>query len=400
MTPSSATPHELSSIRLRGFAARASLAEAWAWIETRLQPLASETVEPFAAVGRITAGDIVAAGDLPVMDRAAWDGYAVRAADSIGASDYNPIPLGIAGALSPVSAGDSVPEGTDAVVAVEHTRSDTGTVELVAAVAEGEGIERRGDDVAAGTILLPAGRLVRPADAALLTALETADIPVVRRPIVRLAAVGSEVGPHTDSNTPMLAVLVERDGGIAERHPPLPDEAAAIREFLTRPGADLVILCGGSGLGSNDRTAEALAGAGTLAIHGIALRPADSTSLGVAAGIPVVVLPGRPAACLCAYEIVAGRAVRRQAGGSADFPFVPRALTTARKIVSPGGWADFCRVRFTADGRVEPVGSGGNASLSSVVQADGFVLVPAEQEGFPAGSTVPVHLFAPSLKDG
>jgi molybdopterin molybdotransferase len=399
MTPPATTPHDLSSIRMRGFAARASLDEAWAWIDTRIQPLASETVEPFAAVGRITAGDIVATGDLPGMDRAALDGYAVRAADSVGASDYNPIPLGLAVALSPVSAGHAVPEGADAVVAVEHTRSDTGTVELVAAVAEGEGIERRGVDIAAGTILLPAGRQVRPADAALLTAVGVASIPVIRRPVVRLAAVGSELEPHTDLDAPMLAALVERDGGIAERQPPLPDDEAAIRDFLARPGADLVILCGGSGLGTNDCTAQALADAGTLAIHGIALRPADSTSLGETAGVPVAILPGSPAACLCAYEIVAGRAVRWLAGGSPDFPFVRRFLTTARKIVSPGGWADFCRVRLVGDGRVEPVGSGGNTSLSSVVRADGFVLVPAEQEGFPAGSAVPVHLFAPSWKD-
>jgi molybdopterin molybdotransferase len=399
MTPPATTPLDLSSIRMRGFAARASLDEAWAWIDTRIEPLGTETVEPFDAVGRIAAREIAAAGDLPALDRAARDGYAVRAADSVGASDYNPIPLGLTGALSPVSAGDAVPEGTDAVVAVEQTRSDTGTVELVTAVAEGEGIERRGDDIAAGTILLPAGRLVHPADAALLAALGVADIPVIRRPVVRLAAVGSELEPSTDLDTPMLAALVARDGGIVERHPPLPDDEAAIRDFLARPGADLVILCGGSGLGTNDRTAEALAGAGMLAIHGIALRPADSISLGEAAGVPVTILPGSPAACLCAYEIVAGRAVRRLAGGSADFPFVRRSLTTARKIVSPGGWADFCRVRFTADGRVEPLGSGGNTSLSSIVRADGFVLVPAEQEGFPAGSTVPVHLFAPALKD-
>lgn len=397
--PPSATPHELSSIRMRGFAARASLDEAWTWIDARIEPLGSETVEPFAAVGRITAREIVASGNLPAADRVVRDGYAIRAADSVGASDYNPIPLGVAGALSPVSAGDAVPEGTDAVVAVEHTRSDGGTVELVAAVAEGEGIERRGDDIAAGTILLPAGRQVRPADAAFVAAAGLTDVPVVRRPVVRLAAVGSELEPSTDLDTPMLAALVARDGGIAERHPPLPDDEVMIREFIARPGADLVILCGGSGLGANDCTAEALAGAGTLAIHGIALRPADSTSLGEAAGVPVAVLPGSPAACLCAYEIVVGRAVRRLAGGSPDFPFVRHAFTTARKIVSPGGWADFCRVRITADGRVEPLGSGGNTSLSSVVLADGLVLVPAAQEGFPAGSAVPVHLFAPSWKD-
>jgi molybdopterin molybdotransferase len=384
---------------MRGFAARASLEEAWAWLDARINPLDTETIEPDAAIGRVTAREVMASGDLPVMDRIAVDGYAIRAADSVGASDYNPILLDLSGSPLPVSVGDAVPPGTDAVVAVEHTRSDTGMIELVTAVAEGDGIERRGDDVTSGTILLPAGRLIRPADAALLTAAGVTTVPVVRRPIVRVAAVGGELAESGDLNTPMLAALIARDGGIAERCPSLPDDDAIIRDFLGRPRADLVILCGGSGLGVNDFTAQALAGAGALAIHGIALRPADTTALGEAIGIPVAILPGGTAACLCAYEVVAGRAVRRLAGGSPDFPFIRRPLITARKIVSPGGWVDFCRVRITADGRVEPIGSGGNTSLSSLARADGFVLLPAEQEGFPAGSTVQVHLFAHVCKD-
>ena len=163
---------------MRGFAARASLDEAWAWLDARINPLDTETVEPDAAIGRITAREIVATRRSSRL-WTGWrvDGYAVRAADSVGASDYNPIPLDLAGPPLPVSVGDAVPQGTDAVVAVEHTRSDAGMVELVTAVAEGDGIERRGDDVAAGTILLPAGRLVRPADAALLTAVGVADRP-------------------------------------------------------------------------------------------------------------------------------------------------------------------------------------------------------------------------------
>jgi molybdopterin molybdotransferase len=384
---------------MRGFAARSSLEEAWAWLDTRINPLDTETVEPDAAVGRITAGDVVAPDDLPVMDRVAVDGYAISAADSVGASDYNPILLDLAGPPLPVSVGDAIPPGMDAVVAVEHTRSDAGMIELVAAVAEGDGIERRGDDVAAGTVLLSGGRLVRPVDAALLSAGGVMTVAVTRRPVVRIAAVGSELSSARDLNTPMLAALIARDGGIAERHSPLPDDEAAIRDFLGSPNADLVILCGGSGLGANDFTAQALAGAGTLAIHGIALRPADTIALGEVAGTPVAILPGGTAACLCAYEVLAGRAVRRLAGGAPGFPFTRRSLVTTRKIVSPGGWVDFCRVRIIADGRVEPVGSGGSTSLSSGVRADGFVLVPAEQEGFPTGSTVPVHLFALAWKD-
>jgi molybdopterin molybdotransferase len=399
MTPPATTPHEPIRPRMRGFAARAGLEEVWAWLDARINPLDTETIKTEAAIGRITAQDVMSSGDLPAMDQVVVDGYAIRAADSVGASDYNPIQLDLVGPLLPVSVGDAIPQGTDAVVAVEHTRSDTGMIELVTAVAEGDGIERRGDDVATGTILLSAGRLVRPADTALLAAVGVTIVSVVRRPVVRMAAVGGELTEVSDLNAPMLAALIARDGGIAERHPPLPDDEAVIRDFLGRPGADLVILCGGSGLGVNDFTAQALAGAGTLAIHGIALRPADSTSLGDAAGTPVTILPGGIAACMCAYEVVVGRAVRRLAGGSPDFPFIRRPLITARKIVSPGGWVDFCRVRITADGRVEPIGSGGSTRLSSVARADGFVLVPAEQEGFPAGSTVPVHLFAIAWKD-
>jgi molybdopterin molybdotransferase len=396
---SATTPLEPSSSRMRGFAARSSLDEAWAWLDARIEPLAAEMVEASAAIGRITARDVVAPGDLPATDRVAVDGYAIRAADSVGASDYNPFLLGHPGSPLPVSVGDAVPQGTDAVAAVEHTRFVAGMIELVASVAEGDGIERRGDDVAAGTILLPAGRTVLPADAALLSATGVAAVPVVRRPVVRVAAIGDELAAGGDLDRPMLTALIARDGGIVECHPPLPDDEAVIRDFLGRPGADLVILCGGSGPGANDFAAQALAGAGSLAIHGIALRPADSTALGEAGGVPVAILPGRPAACLCAYEIVAGRAVRRLAGGPTGFPYQCRALITVRKIVSPGGWVDFCRVRLTDDGRVEPIGSGGTFSLSSVVRADGFVLVPAGHEGFPAGGTVPVHLFASMPKD-
>src|SRR4051812_27262565 len=345
MTPPATTPLEPSRSRMRGFAARASLDEAWAWLDARINHLDTETIKPDAVSGRITARDILAPRDLPPEDRGAVDGYAVKAADSVGASDYNPIPLGLSGPLLEVSCGDPVPQGTDAVVAVEQTRSDAGMVELLTAVAEGDGVERCGDDVAAGTILLPAGRLVRPADAALLSAVGVTAVPVVRRPVVRLAAVGSELEPSGDLNTPMLAALIARDGGIAETHPPLPDDEAAIRDFLHRSGADLVILCGGSGLGACDFTTQALMEAGTLAVHGMALRPADTVALGECASTPVAILPGGTAACLCAYEVVAGRAVRRLAGGSPDFPFIRRQMVTARKIVSPGGWVDFCRVR-------------------------------------------------------
>lgn len=395
MTAPETIPDPTFRPRMRGFAARAGLEQAWAWIDARSSARAAETVETREAVDRHAASDIAAECDLPPADRVAADGFAVRAADTVGASDYNPIPLELTGEPMAVSVGDAVPPGTDAVAAVDQIRSDFGMIELVASVAEGEGIERRGDDVGAGTIVLAAGRRIRASDAALLAALGIDTVAVVRRPVVRIVPVGRDVGNGGDLNSPMLAALVERDGGIADRRPAVPDDLIALGAALAEPGADLILLAGGSGLGGTDRSAEALAAAGSLDIHGVALRPADSLALGMAGGTPVVILPGRPARCFAGYEAVAGRAVRRMAGGDPGFPFPQATLVTARKIVSPGGWSDFCRVRLAGEGRVEPIGSGGLASLSSVVRADGFVLVPADREGYPAGSTVTVHLFDP-----
>lgn len=394
MTAPETIPDRTFRPPMRGFAARAGLDQAWAWIDARSPVRGIETVESWQAIGRHAGSDVAAGSDLPAADRVAADGFAVRAADTVGASDYNPIPLGLSGPL-PVSAGDAVPPGTDAVAAVEQTRSEAGMIELVASVAEGEGIDRRGDDVGAGTVVLNAGRRIRASDAALLAALGIDTVSVVRRPVVRIVPVGSDGGDGGDLDSPMLAALVERDGGIADRRPAVPDDLIALGAALAEPGADLILLAGGSGLGGTDRSAEALAAAGSLDIHGVALRPADSLALGMAGGTPVVILPGRPARCFAGYEAVAGRAVRRMAGGDPGFPFAQATVITARKIVSPGGWSDFCRVRLAGDGRVEPIGSGGLASLSSVARADGFVLVPADREGYPAGSTVTVHLFDP-----
>ncbi|WP_211098390.1 molybdopterin molybdotransferase MoeA [Skermanella stibiiresistens] len=386
-------PQPSSHPRMRGFAARASLEQVWAWIDARVSALGDESVGVFEAVGRFAAGDVVAERDLPPADRIALDGFAVRAADTVGASDYNPLPLGLSGAPLAVSVGDAPPPGTDAVVAVDQTRSVGGMMELVAAVAEGEGVERRGDDIEAGTIVVAKGRGVRVADAALLAVLCVGSVSVTRRPVVRVLPVRDEVAAGGDVDGPALAGLITRDGGIADPRPALADDVAALAETLGEGGADLILVTGGSGLGATDHSAEALALAGALEIHGVAMRPADSVALGQVGGTPVMILPGAPARALAAYEMVAGRAVRRLAGGSAGLPFPRREAVTARKIVSPGGWSDFCRVRLREDGRVEPIGSGGLASLSSLTRADGFVLVPADSEGYPAGVPVTVHLF-------
>ena len=142
-----------------------------------------------------------------------------------------------------------------------------------------------------------------------------------------------------------------------------------------------------------DVSAAALAETGELAIHGVALRPGETAGAGRVAGVPVFLLPGAPAACLWAYELLAGQAVRRLAGHGAELPFAARQVRLARKIVSEVGTTDVCPVRCTRDGEVEPLAPFAEAGLAAAALGDGFVIVPEASEGYPQGAPVTVHLY-------
>ncbi|WP_448202786.1 molybdopterin molybdotransferase MoeA [Azospirillum sp. sgz302134] len=393
MTDQSAFPPP-TDVRGRGFAARASLSAAERWIDARVVPPASCTVHlgavPLAeAAGRVLAGAVTAPGDWPPADRAARDGVAVASADTLGAGSYNPIPL--LGAAF-VSAGEPLPPGTDAVLPVEAVQRDAGFIEALGSVAPGEGVERRGEGARAGTPLLEAGRSLRPQDLGLLAALGVTSVTVAARPRVRIVLAG---GPRSGAETlgAMLAALVARDGGAVELVGPLPAERGALAEAYRAPGADLLLSAGRTGVGEDDVAPLALADAGLLLVHGVAMRPGDTAGLGLAAGVPAVLLPGEPMACLAAYELLGGRAVHRMAGRAAALPHRVAQAVTARKLVSEIGCADLYRVRLTPDGLAEPLASPAVPGLAGAVRADGFVLIPAESEGIPAGSSVTVHCF-------
>jgi molybdopterin molybdotransferase len=186
----------------------------------------------------------------------------------------------------------------------------------------------------------------------------------------------------------MLAALVRRDGGVAE-----PDSRVAdLAEALASPGADLVIVCGGTEPG--DGAGSALARVGRLELRGVAIRPGETACLGTVGAVPVFLLPGLPVACYAAYELLAGPAVRLMGGRSAGWPYGRAELPLRRKLVSEIGVADFQRVRVV-DGGIEPVGAGTAFGLASAVRADGFVVVPPGSEGYPAGTRVEVRLYEP-----
>ena len=168
----------------------------------------------------------------------------------------------------------------------------------------------------------------------------------------------------------------------------------AIREALLEPGADVALVIGGTGPGSDDHSAAALGEAGELAIHGVALLPGETTGLGrIGRKIPVVLLPGPPAACLWSYELFAGRAIRRLGGRGADLPYRSREIIAARKIVSSLGMTEICPVRCGTGDTVEPLPSFTETGLMAAVSAAGFVIVPQGSEGYPQGARVTVYLY-------
>lgn len=385
-------------VRGRGFSTRAPLDAAEHWIDQHARHPQPRPVPLAEAAGCILHEAVTAETDLPSADRASRDGVAVASADTFGAGSYNPIPLMSA---TPIAAGEPLPPGTDAVLPVEAMQQDAGFIEALGSVAPGDGVERRGEGVRAGTVLLEAGRVLRPQDIGLLAALGIKTVTAVARPRVRIVLAG---GPRSGPEAlgAMLAALVTRDGGLPDLIGPLTDRAA-LAEAYAAPGADLLLSAGRTGVGEDDVAPLALADAGSLVLHGVAMRPGDSAALGFAAGALAVLLPGEPMACLAAYERLAGRAVRRMAGGDAALPHPTREAVTARKLVSEIGCADLYRVRLTpncaaGDGMVEPLASPSVPGLSGAVRADGFVLIPAESEGIPAGSPVTVHGFDATIR--
>jgi molybdopterin molybdotransferase len=195
-----------------------------------------------------------------------------------------------------------------------------------------------------------------------------------------------------DCNSVMLSALVKRDGGEPRVAPLLPDRRELLLEAMRASVADVLLVSGGSSVGQEDHAPGLLAELGELAVHGVALRPASPTGVGFLGGRPVFLLPGNPVSCLCAYDLFAGRAVRRLGGRTPELPYRPLQLPLASKIASAVGRVDYVRVRLQA-GRAEPLAVSGASILSTTTTADGFALVPRDSEGYPAGEVVTIYRY-------
>ena len=357
------------------------------------------------AVGRVTAEPVWATRSSPSFDASAMDGIAVRAQETIGASESTPVVIE-RGAYVVVDTGDPMPEGYDAVVMREHVHHDeAGRAELRAAAVPYQHVRSIGEDVSAAELLLPTGHRLRAVDVAAAAAAGATDVLVHRAPVVAVLPTGDEIRPVgsdpapgviLDTNSLMLAAQAEAVGCVAWRSPIMPDVpdelAAAVRDAATR--ADLVIVVAGSSAGRDDHTAAVVERLGVLAVHGVAIRPGHPVVLGAVDGRPVIGAPGYPVSASLTFDIFAAPILAAMEGA----PPVERPQArarVARKLASSMGMDDWVRVRL---GRVggelvaTPLPRGAGV-LTSLVRADGLLVVPAGLEGHHAGEHVDVTLL-------
>ncbi len=369
----------------------------------------TEEISLEVCTGRVLAETMVSGRAVPHYRRAAMDGYAVRASDTLGASPSNPIMLQISdhveeGSSVWVHTGAAVPEGADAVVMVEDTVAAGDIVEIKAQVYPNRNVGQIGEDIRKGDLVFDDGHLLRPCDAAVLASLGLDKVKVFKKPVIAVIPTGDELvsrkkagdvpppGIVLETNGLMAALYVDKWGGTPRGIEIVPDNPDSIKKAIElNLDADMILLSGGTSVGKRGHAPEVVALLGELLVHGIGISPGKPTALGIIDDIPVVCLPGFPVAGLVALYFFVRPGIRRLA----SIPEVPEFILKRRlaaKISSKIGYVNFIRVVFEGD-RVRPLAGAKAGALSSVSRADGFVLVPENVEGYEEGEEVDVFLI-------
>jgi molybdopterin molybdotransferase len=382
-----------------------------------------EWIRTAHALGRVTARGILSTEALPAFPRSTVDGYAVRAADTFGASDSLPAYLALAGEVPMGSApgftlqpgqtglihtGGMLPGGADAVIMLEHTQIvRSAEVEVLRAAAPGENVLHPGEDVEAGQEILPAGTRLRPPEIGGLMALGVLEVPAAPRPLVGILSSGDEVVPADhhpapgqvrDVNSHSLAALVDAHGGLARSYGILPDRPEALRSALSMALVEcsMVVITAGSSASSRDLTAETIstAGAPGVLVHGVNVKPGKPTILGVCGGKAVIGLPGNPVSALVIAGLFVIPVLERLLGLPTGKPRPGLTARLAVNVPSQAGREDYLPVRLVADPaeggwRAEPIFYKSNL-IFTLTRADGLLRIPADVNGLSAGEMVEI----------
>lgn len=397
------------------------------FIETlELRPTEPETVGIDEALGRVLAVDVVASEDVPPRPRAAMDGYAVRSRDTLGASWDSPVTLKLigevpAGEVTTLKVGEMeavriftgayLPEGADAVIPVEEAEEVAGSVEIYRQVPAWKNVARPGEDVRKGTVVLRAGTPLGPYELGLLAELNLPSVEVRRRPRVAVICTGDEIvevgeevppGKVPNSLRHLIGAMITREGGEPLYLGIVGDDPSELAEIAVKGAklADVIVTTGGTSVGKSDVVFRAVqAAGGDVKVHGVAVMPGRPALLAkLPDGRPWVGLPGYPVSAAIDFALFVSPLIRMLLG-LRWAPFRPkvRARLTAPVASSPGV-AHFVRVKLREEGRsllATPVRISGAGILSSLVKADGLVVVPEDVEGLPEGAEVEVELLSP-----
>ncbi len=399
----------------------------------RWRPVDGEEVPLDRALGRITAAPVWARLSAPHYHAAAMDGYAVRARDTAPASDTQPIQLALDAQAQYVDTGDPLPAWADAVIPIENVQliqrdqgleigisnlqSPISNIEIRASVTPWSHVRPMGEDMVATELVLPANHRLRPVDLGAIAGCGHATVLVRRKPRVAVIPTGTELvpvgsavkpGDILEYNSLVLAAQVEQWGGAATRTPVVPDDFERIQAVVTEVAAshDLVLLNAGSSAGSEDFSARVVESLGALLVHGVAVRPGHPIIMGVLppqfrrptsnlqSPIPIIGVPGYPVSAALTAEIFVEPILAKWLGRAPEAPPTLEAVIT-RKVLSPLGDDEYLRVTVGQVGRrvvVTPLSRGAGV-ITSLVRADGIVIVPRHHEGLNAGDKVTVRLY-------
>jgi len=384
-----------------------------------------ETVAVSMALGRILARDVLSEVDVPPFDRAAMDGFAVVAEDTYGATTTAPVFLRSVGSIhigishtlrlnrgeaAAIVTGGQMPQGANAVVMVEYSElREDGIVELSDEVHPAENVARVGEDVRRGMVVLKKGARILPQDLGMLTYLGLKEIVVARKLRVAVLSTGSELhegsafvsGKIPDINRPILTGAIRELGCEPVDLGIVPDEFQQIRSKLEQgiQTADIILVTAGTSVGPGDFVPQVINSLGKpgMLVHGVAMRPSMPTGLAVVNGKPVISLPGFPVSAYIAFL----EFVYPLVGQMLETSFLPRPTVKAklgRRVTGILGSRTYVRVLVVSseEGFVaEPVRTSGAGILSSLIQANGFIIIPEHVEGFEEGQIVEVELFRP-----
>ena len=394
-----------------------ALDEAIALILEAATPVArTERVALGAADGRVLAAPVKAAMDVPPFDRAAMDGFAVRAEDTFGAGRHDPKTLRAvekvytgevpqrrvgAGECIEIATGAPMPDGADAVVMVEETeRGADDDIRIFTPVYPRQHVGRRAADIASGATVLGAGDLLTPSRIGALAAVGVLEVEVYAKPRFAILSTGNEIvepgerlgpGQIYDINRFTLSSIISAHGGVPVALPTAPDTLDALSAAIdTALGEDVLVFSGGSSVGERDLILDVLQARGEIVFHGVAVKPGKPTVFGRVAGKPVLGMPGYPTSCLSNGYMLLVPMLRRMARLPEHHPRIVR-VPLARRIVSTTGRHQFYTVRV-ADGSAVPAFKQ-SGDITSMAHADGYVEIPAQVDIVEAGELVDVKLF-------